>query len=220
MDTLTNLATWNTRNAVDRRLMADNLDSAGRRRNSDRTGMADMGTPLREVAARQGAALRSPLATGRKPAKQVEMEARVAAVKAARGATVQEAKPAMASVGAPDRPTFKQINDLAGSIPTGFYALPKREGATNANQPTYHFKIHKFRGGHRIVMVTGGVGAFVEVPMKAAWQWVALQKIAADPKAAAVLFGRETGTCGRCSSPLTDVKSRERGLGPHCARQY
>ena len=220
MDTLANLATWNTRNGVDRRLMVDNLDSAGRRRNADYTRSDEMATPLRTVAARQGAALKTVGSTGAREARLAEMAAKVAEVRAAQNAPAPVARPAVASVGNPDRPTYKQINDLSATIPTGFYALPKRDDAKNASQPTYHFKIHKFRGGHRIVMVTGGVGAFVEVPMKAAWQWVALQKIAADPKAAAQLFGRETGTCGRCSSPLTDVKSRERGLGPHCARQY
>lgn len=218
MDTLSNISTWNSRNGVDRQTMADNLDSQGRRRNSDRTTTATMARPLREVAREQAAALRSVGATGTRTAARDRMQARVDAVRAAQNAPAPVARPAVASVG--ERPTYKQINDLAATIPTGFYALPKREGATNANQPTYHFKIHKFRGGHRIVMVTGGVGAFVEVPMKANWQWVALQKIAADPKAAAVRFGKETGTCGRCNSPLTDAKSRERGLGPHCAKQY
>lgn len=213
MDTLSAIGTY-----ANRQLAADNLDSQGRRRNSDRTGMADMGTPLRTVAARQGAALRSVGSTGTRSAARADMQARVDAVRAEQNAPAPTARPTVASVGTDI--TFKMINDLAKTVPAGFYALPKREGATNANQPTYHFKIHPFRGGHRIVMVTGGVGAFVEVPMKKGWQWVALQKIAADPKAAAVLFGRETGTCGRCSSPLTDVKSRERGLGPHCARQY
>jgi hypothetical protein len=215
MDTLTSIRTWN-----DRQTAADNLDNQGRRRNSDRTGMADMGTPLRTIAAQQGAALRSVGSTGRKTPAQVEMEARVAAVRAEQNAPAPAARPAVASVGAPARPTFKQINDLSASIPTGFYALPKRPDATNANQPTYHFKIHKFRGGHRIVMVTGGVGHFVEIPMKTAWQWVALQKIAADPKAAAVLFGQETGTCGRCGSPLTNATSRAYGLGPDCRKAY
>lgn len=189
----------------------------GQHYNNDRTRTADV-RPLRDVAAEQGAMLRAAVATGRRTPAQVEMEARVAAVRAAQNAPAPIARPQVASVG--ERPTFKQIDALATTIPTGFYALPKREDAKNAKQPTYHFKIHAYRGGHRIVMVTGGVGAFVEIPMKATWQWVALQKIAADPKAAAVRFGQETGTCGRCNSPLTNAKSRAYGLGPDCRKAY
>jgi hypothetical protein len=159
------------------------------------------------------------LSTGTRSARLAEMEAKVAEVRAMQNAPTPVARPAVAAV-SPHRPTFKQIDALAASIPTGFYALPRREDAPAGGQPTYHFKIHAYRGGHRIVMVTGGVGAFVEIPMKAAWQWTALQKIAAGPKAAAVLFGRETGTCGRCGSPLTNDASRARGLGPRCARAY
>lgn len=198
----------------DRQLAADNLDSQGRRRNSDRTPVASV--PLRDIAARQGAILRAACSTGRSAAR-IDMDARVAAVRAAQAAPAPVARPAVASVPqGKARPDFKRINELCNAIPTGFYALPARDGATNAAQPTYYFKVHKWGKGHRIVMVTGGVGAFREIPMKAAWQLRALEGIAADPKAAAVLFGRETGQCGRCGSPLTSADSRAAGLGPKC----
>lgn len=41
--------------------------------------------------------------------------------------------------------------------------------------------------------------------------------IAADPHAAMVAFGRESGICGACGSPLSDPESRARGIGPVCA---
>jgi hypothetical protein len=209
--TLGHIATWK-----DRQNAADNLDSQGRRRNSDQTPVA--GVPLRDIAARQGAELRRHLATGRCTPAETAMRERVDAVRADRKAPTPVARPAVASVGT--RPTFKEVDALAATVPVGMYALPRREDATNAAQPTYHFRVHAFRGGHRIVMVTGGVGAFVEIPMKVNWQWVALKKIAADPKAAAIRFGLETGTCGRCGSPLTNAKSREYGLGPDCRKAY
>lgn len=43
---------------------------------------------------------------------------------------------------------------------------------------------------------------------------------AADPEAAAVAFGRRTGTCGCCMRELTDPASIERGIGPVCAASY
>lgn len=214
MGTMDMIRTWN-----DRQVMADNLDSAGRRRNSDRTRVADV--PLRDIAARQGAALRAVGSTGRRTPAADRMAERVAAVRAAQGAPAPVARPAVASVSTTDgRPTITEVNALAKSVPTGYYALPRRDDATTGSQPIYYFKIHEYRGGHRIVMVTGGVGAFVEIPMKLKWQLRALQGIAADAKAAAIRFGRETGTCGRCHSPLTDAKSREYGLGPKCRKAY
>lgn len=43
-----------------------------------------------------------------------------------------------------------------------------------------------------------------------------LALIAEDPKAAMIRYGREIGQCGVCSRVLTDVVSREFGLGPVC----
>lgn len=210
MDTLTSIRTWR-----DRQQMADNLDNQGRRRNSDRTPVTAV--PLRDVAARQGAALRGALATGVKTQKQREIEARIADVKARHGAVTPVARPAVASVGT--RPTFKEVNDLAASIPTGMYALPRKEASTSGNTVTF-FKIHEFRGGHRIVQLIGSVGAFAEQPLALELQFFALTHIKENAKAAAVLFGKETNTCGRCGSPLTNDASRARGLGPKCARAY
>jgi hypothetical protein len=43
-----------------------------------------------------------------------------------------------------------------------------------------------------------------------------LDAIAADPFAAAVLFGHETNHCGRCGKELTREDSRAAGIGPIC----
>lgn len=216
MDTMANLRTWN-----DRQTMADNLDQQGRRRNGDYTRTADMGTPLRDVAARQGAAFRNALATGRQTPAQQDMAAKVAAVKAAQGARTPQARPAMASVGAADRPTFKQVDALAATVPVGFYALPRREASTSGNTVTF-FKVHKFRGGHRIVQVVGSVGAYVEQPLKLELQYFALKHIAENVAGAAALYGQEKAECGFCRakgrhSPLTQERSRKAGYGQQCA---
>lgn len=44
----------------------------------------------------------------------------------------------------------------------------------------------------------------------------ALDRIAADPMAAAVLYGQETKRCAICHRRLTQQESRERGIGPKC----
>jgi hypothetical protein len=48
-------------------------------------------------------------------------------------------------------------------------------------------------------------------------QWGNLiARVAADWKAAAILYGKELGICGVCSSPLTNDESRAKGIGPVC----
>lgn len=45
------------------------------------------------------------------------------------------------------------------------------------------------------------------------------RKVVADPEAAMAAFGHALGSCGYCGRTLTDVESRERGIGPVCARK-
>lgn len=44
--------------------------------------------------------------------------------------------------------------------------------------------------------------------------------IAADPKAAAVAYGKKFGKCSVCNRDLTDAASVEAGIGPICAGRY
>ena len=48
----------------------------------------------------------------------------------------------------------------------------------------------------------------------------ALAKIAADPAAEAVAYGKLTGRCSCCGRELTDPVSVERGIGPICADRW
>jgi DNA-directed RNA polymerase subunit RPC12/RpoP len=47
-----------------------------------------------------------------------------------------------------------------------------------------------------------------------------LLTIAADPKAAAVAYGRQTGVCSCCGRTLTDPVSIALGIGPICAERW
>ncbi len=47
-----------------------------------------------------------------------------------------------------------------------------------------------------------------------------LQVISADPAAAAVAYGRRTGTCSCCGRELTNHASIEAGIGPICAEKW
>jgi hypothetical protein len=43
---------------------------------------------------------------------------------------------------------------------------------------------------------------------------------ASDPKAAAIAYGKRTGSCCICARELTDPQSVEAGIGPICAEKY
>lgn len=46
-----------------------------------------------------------------------------------------------------------------------------------------------------------------------------MRAIAADPKAAAIAYGKLTGTCSICGRPLENEESVARGIGPICAEK-
>jgi len=79
----------------------------------------------------------------------------------------------------------------------------------------YHVKVSK-RTGFLYVMARHG-DSLTFVPFdQGAGKILAL--IAQDPQAAMLLYGREIGSCGHCGRTLTKDQSRERGIGPVCAR--
>lgn len=51
-------------------------------------------------------------------------------------------------------------------------------------------------------------------------QYGILERIAADPLAAATRYGLEKKRCGICHRKLTRKESRERGIGPVCAEKH
>jgi hypothetical protein len=128
----------------------------------------------------------------------------------------------VASVGS--RPTFKQVDELAMTVPVGVYALPRKAPSSTGSMLTF-FRVHKFRGGRRIVQLAGGVGAYTEIPLKLEHQYFALTHIAEDVAAASALYGKEAKECGFCRgrgrhSPLTHVRSLAAGYGQHCADKH
>lgn len=47
-----------------------------------------------------------------------------------------------------------------------------------------------------------------------------IEAIGADPLAAAIAHGKESGSCAICMRQLTDPESVERGIGPICAKKF
>jgi hypothetical protein len=73
-------------------------------------------------------------------------------------------------------------------------------------------------GGEYAGKVQGGVYHPVGAGSVATAQ--AIATIAADPLAAAVQHGRDTGQCACCGRTLTDPESVARGIGPICAAHW
>lgn len=182
-------------------------DFDGTRRNNDRTPVASV--DLKAAGARSAEILR--VFRTEKPASPVAQ--RVAAVKA------QAARPTPTRPVAQPQITFAMVDELAATIPPGFYALPRKEASTAGNTVTF-FEVIATRKGSMVRMLVGAPSAFQRQPLKLNLQYFALTHIAEDAKAAAILFGRETKTCGMCGSPLTNEASRKAGIGPRCARKF
>ena len=102
-------------------------------------------------------------------------------------------------------------------VPEGKYAVENNEGIIQfweIDKPTQG----KWAGRTFINMLVGSPGSWRTLRQTPrVTRNEAMEKIKADPAGAARLFGIKTRTCGRCSSPLSNIRSRAAGYGHHCA---
>lgn len=56
------------------------------------------------------------------------------------------------------------------------------------------------------------------IPVKGDTRKSVISSIAADVQAASLLYGQESGHCGRCGKELTNEISRSVGIGPWCQK--
>jgi len=103
-------------------------------------------------------------------------------------------------------------------VPAGRYAIDTEDGAINE---TAFYKVDHGKGRWAgRVFVSRMVGGHDDIAVKdPKARATILAKIAADPEAASLRFGREIGVCGRCGITLTNDESRARGIGPECAKK-
>ena len=94
----------------------------------------------------------------------------------------------------------------------GFEFSPAKETSTNAGA------IYVKGAGEYLGKVAGG--KFISTRACSTEQQQAVVKAVADPKAAAVAYGKRTGTCSCCGRELTDPISIEQGIGPICASKW
>lgn len=113
--------------------------------------------------------------------------------------------------------------DPLANVPEGRYAVDGADGQTiflRLDKPTEGrwagFTFGHIQAGdnfHKGGMARPG-GTF-QGPLAAA-----VTKVATDPKAAAIRYGRELGICAVCGRALTDEDSRAAGIGPVCAKRF
>lgn len=113
-------------------------------------------------------------------------------------------------------PVTKVKEDHWQMIPEGKYALPGADGHVifyQVDKP----QSGKWAGQTWVAQLTGAPGDWRRTNLGRRKSDEVLADIAADPVAAARLFGDKWCICGRCSSPLSNVRSRAAGFGEVCA---
>ncbi len=108
---------------------------------------------------------------------------------------------------------------LVEQVPDGFYALPKRD----SDEVTF-FEVRTEGTGRGkrnwVYQLQGAPGDFTRIKLSYLMMFYAARHLAEDARAAAILFGRRTRTCGICNSPLTNPASLAKGIGPKCERKF
>lgn len=98
----------------------------------------------------------------------------------------------------------------AATVPDGRYAVRNNDG---------DYAFYRVWNGDRAVLVYQQISDAETRVARTVAQGV-LAKIAADPKEAAMAYGRELGVCGVCNRTLTNPESISAGIGPVCASRF
>lgn len=106
-------------------------------------------------------------------------------------------------------PDQRSVTPLA-RVPDGRYAVLNNDG---------DYAFYRVWNGDRAVLVYQQVSDAEARVARTVAQGV-LAKIAADPKEAAMAYGRELGVCGVCNRTLTNADSIAQGIGPVCASRF
>lgn len=125
---------------------------------------------------------------------------------------------------AQDEAAAKRTDGLdLSNLPSGLYAVP--EGDTRLKVKIDNVEKGKWEG-FVFVKDANPYGSQKRYGMQRPGTFYrgeieeALKAIVENPLEAIKAYGRLTGTCGRCSRPLTDETSVAEGIGPICANSF
>lgn len=102
-------------------------------------------------------------------------------------------------------------------IPDGRYAIRNAENVVEFFEVDQPPKGNRWHGWTFVKRLIGNPGDYRKVRIKGDAATAILKQLVTDPLAAMTLYGKESGVCGNCASPLSDPESLARGLGPICA---
>lgn len=108
-------------------------------------------------------------------------------------------------------------------VPAGRYAVYLARGGPQENDHELLFvqvdkpNEGKWAGRTFVNQLIGAPGDYRRQRMSAMKEARVMTRIAANPEEAALRYGKESGVCGVCRSPLTNENSLARGIGPICA---
>lgn len=116
-------------------------------------------------------------------------------------------------LGCPPRP-----NDAWPMVPAGKYVIKGRDGIS------MYYEVSKPESGRWagfsfLSQLTGRPGDWGRTKVRDQKQDTVMRAIAADVVGAARAFGDKFCICGRCESPLTNIRSRAAGFGATCAKK-
>ncbi len=112
---------------------------------------------------------------------------------------------------------YQQLKALSAKVEEGPYAIRNGPKATNdisfyqVDKPTTGQWAGRTFVNRRLSDDTQRLSLDEQVRV--------LAILAADPQGASLLYGQTIGECPECGRSLTNETSRERGIGPKCARK-
>ena len=134
------------------------------------------------------------------------------------------AQPRATRVAFEDSPERAEARELLAGLPKSKYAIPAFHlvGALSDYKlegDLLFVEIREFRGTRYLRRLTGAPGDFVRSRLTVRDALAVLRVLEGGAREYIRKFGEHFVCCGKCGAPLTDPESRERFLGPDCARQ-
>ena len=141
-----------------------------------------------------------------------ERQAKFAAERAAREANAQAVDVSRIEL------AFESARDKGIQRPKTYLGAFKFSAAPSTGKNAGAIYVTDTQNDEYLGKVSGG--RFLAVKACSGAQEIEILAVLADPKEAAVAFGRRTGRCSCCGRELTNHASIDLGIGPICAEKY
>lgn len=134
------------------------------------------------------------------------------------------AQPRATRVAFEETPERVEARELLAGLPKSKYAIPAFHlvGALadyRLDGDLLFVEIREYRGVRYLRRLTGAPGDFLRSRLSVRDALAVLRVLEGGAREYIRKFGEHFVCCGKCGAPLTDPESRERFLGPDCARQ-